>query len=201
MIKWVNFFSKITSWLISPGNHCTTLFIDLTLGEHLEILGERRVGMHKSGIWDTKPAIFLKRRSLMSIVSVETRVWPIGLWQIWWPRVNFGLLFRGANFSTMDISTLFVGAQGNLAALGVWSIETHSPNFVNFGPGSRDTMRRHASVLHRCTCKVVFRQLSMFVDSFSVISIHCVARGLGASFLYKCFASRGNFPATARPSC
>jgi len=35
----------------------------------------------------------------------------------------------------MDISTLFVGAQGNLAALGVWSIETHSPNFVNFGPG------------------------------------------------------------------
>jgi len=26
----------------------------------------------------------------------------------------------------------------------------------------------------------------MFADSFSVVSIHCVARGLGASFLYKC---------------
>jgi len=31
----------------------------------------------------------------------------------------------------------------------------------------------------------------MFADSFSVLSIHCVARGLGASFLYKCPASRG----------
>jgi len=26
----------------------------------------------------------------------------------------------------------------------------------------------------------------MFADSFSVLSIHCVARGLGVSFLYKC---------------
>jgi len=31
----------------------------------------------------------------------------------------------------------------------------------------------------------------MFADSFNVLSIHCVARGLGASFLYKCPASRG----------
>jgi len=33
--------------------------------------------------------------------------------------------------------------------LEVWPIETHSPNFVNFGAGvgSRDTMQRHASVL------------------------------------------------------
>ena len=46
--------------------------------------------------------------------------------------------------------TLFVGAQRNLAALGVWSIETYSPHFVNFFPGSRDTMWRHVglSVLH-----------------------------------------------------
>jgi len=56
--------------------------------------------------------------------------------------------------------------------------------------GSRDTMRRHSSVLHRYTCKVVFRQL-LSVDSFSVLSIHCVARGLVASFLYKCPASCG----------
>jgi len=33
----------------------------------------------------------------------------------------------------------------------------------------------------------------MFADSFSVLSIHCVARGLGASFLYKCPASRCGF--------
>jgi len=31
----------------------------------------------------------------------------------------------------------------------------------------------------------------MFADSVSVVSIHCVARGLGASFLYKCPALRG----------
>jgi len=47
----------------------------------------------------------------------------------------------------------------------------------------------------------VFRQLLMFANSFSVLSIHCVARGLGATFLYKCFTSRGVCPATERPSC
>jgi len=32
----------------------------------------------------------------------------------------------------------------------------------------------------------------MFADSFSVVSIHCVAHGLGASFLYKCPVSHGS---------
>jgi len=55
-------------------------------------------------------------------------------WQIWW--MNDGILFRGANFFPQWISrTLFIGAQRNLAALGVWPVETYSPNFVNFGPG------------------------------------------------------------------
>ena len=31
----------------------------------------------------------------------------------------------------------------------------------------------------------------MFADSFSVVSIHCVAQGLGANFRYKCFALCG----------
>jgi len=44
--------------------HCTTLLIDLTLGEHLKSLGERRRGMCKSGICDTKPAISLKSSSV-----------------------------------------------------------------------------------------------------------------------------------------
>ena len=53
-------------------------------------------------------------------------------------------------------------------------------------------MRRHASVLHWYTCKVVFfDNFPMFADSFSVLSIHCVARELDASFLYKCPASHG----------
>ena len=34
-----------------------------------------------------------------------------------------------------------------MAPLGIWPIATYFRNFLNFGPGSRDTMRRHASVL------------------------------------------------------
>jgi len=42
--------------------------------------------------------------------------------------------------------------------------------------------------------KWFFDNFPMFADSFDVVSIHCVARGLGASFLYhKCPASRGGF--------
>jgi len=46
--------------------HCTTLLIYLTLGEHLQILGERQGGMCKNGICNTKPAISLKRTGLSS---------------------------------------------------------------------------------------------------------------------------------------
>jgi len=53
-------------------------------------------------------------------------------------------------------------------------------------------MRRHASVLHWYTWKVVFRQLPHVTDSFNVLSVHCVTSGSGASFLqYKCPTSRG----------
>jgi len=44
--------------------------------------------------------------------------------------------------------TLCVGAQRNLAALWVCPVETYSPNFVNFGLESRDTMWPRASILH-----------------------------------------------------
>jgi len=40
--------------------------------------------------------------------------------------------------------------------------------------------------------KWFFNNFSMFANSFSVLSIHCVVRGLGASFLYKYPASRGS---------
>jgi len=42
--------------------------------------------------------------------------------------------------------------------------------------------------------KWFFYNFPMFADSFSVLSIHCVARGLDATFLYKCSASRAVFP-------
>jgi len=59
-----------------------------------------------------------------------------------------------------------------LAVLEVWPIETYSPYFVNCGPGSRDTMQRHASVLHWYTCKWFFDNFPMYADSSRVLSIH-----------------------------
>jgi len=53
--------------MISPCRdpaHSFTLLIDLTLEEHLQIWGERRGGMCKSGIFYTKPVISPKRRGL-----------------------------------------------------------------------------------------------------------------------------------------
>jgi len=44
--------------------HCTTLLIGLTVGERLQILGETQGSKCKSGIFDTKPAISLKRSRL-----------------------------------------------------------------------------------------------------------------------------------------
>jgi len=44
--------------------HCVLLLIDQTLGEHLQILGERRAGMYKSGVCNTNPTISLKGSSI-----------------------------------------------------------------------------------------------------------------------------------------
>jgi len=51
--------------------------------------------------------------------------------------------------------------------------------------------------------KWFFDNFSMFADSFSVLSIHCVARGLGASSPYKTALHRTVLPcdSSARPSC
>ena len=77
--------------------------------------------------------------------------------------------FSGSKIFPQRISCKrFVGAQRNLAALGVWPIEIYSPNFVNFGPG---VPWYHASVLYWCACKVFFfDNFPMFTDSFSVLS-------------------------------
>jgi len=65
---------------------------------------------------------------------------------------------------------LFVDGRTNSAGLRVWSIETYSPNFVNFGEGSHDTM--HQS-LTDTLLKWFLDNFPMFADSFSVLSIHC----------------------------
>ena len=44
--------------------------------------------------------------------------------------------FPGSKIFPQRISrTLFVGPQRNLITLGVWTIETYAPHFVNFAPG------------------------------------------------------------------
>jgi len=46
--------------------HCTTMLIDLSLGERLQILGERRVGMYKC---DTKLAISETKQSRAKVTA------------------------------------------------------------------------------------------------------------------------------------
>jgi len=125
--------------------------------------------MYKSGICGTKPAIsYLWNKTVYMQsyyrVSTKTRVRSIDWWQIWWPRVNFGPLFWEQIFYS-----------GYLAHF-LWEHNEIWPSYdMNLGPGSRDTMRRHASIFHWCTFKELFRQLPMFTDSFNVVTIHCVS--------------------------
>jgi len=63
-------------------NPCSAFLIDLTLGQHLQILDERGGYMCKCGIFDTKPAIaYLWNKAVYSqsyhTVSIETHVRPI----------------------------------------------------------------------------------------------------------------------------
>jgi len=62
--------------------------------------------------------------------------------------VNFGPLFYSTNFRQRISRTLFVIMQQKWAVLEVWPIDTYFPNLVNFGGRSRDTIWRHASVMH-----------------------------------------------------
>jgi len=72
----------------------------------------------------------------------------------------------------------FVGAQRNLAALGVLQSKLIPRILWALVRGSRDTMRRHTSVLQWYTCKVCRQLPHVCRYSFSVLSIHCVAQGL-----------------------
>jgi len=106
--------------------------------------------MCKSGICDTKPATSLKRDSLVPKVLQSVYRNSCTTYRLVPNLVTYGELwptFPGAKFFHRGYRAhFFVDAKRNLAALGVWPMETYFPNFVNFGPGSRDTMRRHAPI-------------------------------------------------------
>jgi len=82
--------------------HCTTVLIGLTLGEHLQILGERR-GYVQKCICNIEPAISLKQSSLepklLYRVSIEALFRALSIGDKSGDlRGNFGLLFRPATF-------------------------------------------------------------------------------------------------------
>ena len=85
-------------------------------------------------------------------------------------------------------------AQWNLAAFRVWPIDIYSPNFVNFGRGSRDTMLRHPSVIQRCTCLKLLitrkRYIRNFVPSntytLAINQLFTVSTGLFHSIFIGC---------------
>jgi len=124
MIKYVN-FSKIAQ--LHAVAHYTTLLIDLTLGEHLQILGERQGGMSKSGICNTKRDISKTKQPEPKLLQNVYR--------------NSSTTYRLMTFPVSKIFAqgisriLFVGARQNLAVLGVRPMDTYSysPNLVNFG--------------------------------------------------------------------
>jgi len=132
------------------------------------------------------------------LLTYLVRVRPIDWWQIWRP-IGWTLIFFSGeqNFSTRDIShTFWQSATKFGSARGL----ANRNLFPEVGPG---VPWYHLATCIRpywYSCKVVFRQLPIFANSSSVLSIHCVARGLGATFLYKCRMARW-FPATAWPSC
>ena len=91
--------------------------------------------------------------------------------------------FPGSKFfSTTDISHAFCQSATTFGDVGQFKLIPRT--LWTLVRRSRDTRRRHASVLHWYTCKVVFRQFPhvAVADSFSVLSTHYVARGLGARF-------------------
>jgi len=141
--------NNITTNLPRDLAHCTTLLINLTLAEHLQILNERRGVCSKVAFarQNQRYVWILKRSSLaakVTAVSIETRVRSINWWQFLWTTVNFDLLLRVPKFFPQGIShTLSVGARQNLEVLGVWPIDSYSCKFRELARGSRDTMRRH----------------------------------------------------------
>jgi len=151
--------------------------------------------MCKSDICDTKPAISLKRSSVepkllqsvyRNLCMAYRLVTNLVTYHELWPT------FLGATFSTMDISHTFYRSTTNFGLVKGVANRNYSPNFVNFGLGGPMIpcvdMRQSFTDTH---VKWFFGNFPMFADSFSVVSIHCIARGLGASFLYKCLASCG----------
>ena len=104
--------------------------------------------------------------------------------------MNLGLLFRGVEFSTTDISHTFCRSATKFGNFGRLANRNLFPEFRELWSGGPVILCGDMHQPFTCTLAKLFFD-SLFAYSFSLLSIHCVARGLRASFLYKCPASRG----------
>ena len=101
-------------------------------------------------------------------------------------RANLGLLFRGAKFFHNDL-THFLSECEQIWQLGGSGQVKLIPKFRELWSGGSmiPCGNMHQSFTDALV-KLFFDNFPMFADSFSVLSIHCIAQGLDACFLYKC---------------
>jgi len=143
---------------------CTTLLIYLTIGEHLQLFLWKTRGMWRSGICDTKPAISVTRSSLepnllQSVYRNSCKAYRLVRNLVVHGDLALVYFLGKQNFSARDILHTFCRSARSLAALAVMDNRKLFPEFRAFWSGVPRCMRKHASVLHWCTCKVVFRQV------------------------------------------
>ena len=126
--------------------------------------------MYKSGTCDTKLAISLKR------ISLESRA-------VWRPMLNFGLLFQEQIFHNGYLT--HIRRSATKFDSRVWPLTNRNlfPKFRELWSGGLiipcgDMHQSFTGTL----VKWFFDNFPMFADSFSVVSIQCVAWGLGQAF-------------------
>jgi len=168
--------------------HCSLIYLQ---GKISKFWMKKEGYVCKSGICDTKRS-GLEPKLLQSVYrnscTAYRLVANLVTYRKLWPT------FPGATFSITDIAHTSCRSAtkfGRVRGLANWSL------FLEFrGLFSGDPVIPCGDMHQSFTDTLVkwfFNSFPIFADSFGVISIHCVARGLGASFLYKCPASRGSF--------
>jgi len=159
---------------------------------------------NNSGICDTKTSDISetkRSRTKLTTECLQKLVYGLSIGDkmnlvtIAWTTAYFS---REQNFSQRISRTLFVGARRNLAALVPRGLANRNlfPEFRKFWFGDWGYHDIPCGDMHQSFTdtfvKWLFDSFRMFAHSFSVVSIHCVVRGLGASFLYRCPASRAS---------
>ena len=191
--------------------------MDLTLGEHLHIWGERRRCMYKSGIYDTKPAISVKRSGLEPKLLQSIYRNLCLAYRLVTNLVNFGLLLQGAKFFHNGYLAHFLSERDEIGQR--WrSGQSQLIPWISSVRGSRDTMNdlewRNGTILRyftecgsfrcamrksgwRCCRKNSSRSLSHLLMSTSLFcgnphSTTQLLASLNCVTFARCFVSKKN---------